>query len=602
MKHLHSKEYKSIVIQDKDRDDGASDESDAENKDRISSTSKEDLQLTMQQSLERTKLWDINDAKSKEISTKICEMIALDAEPFNIVERNGFIRLMNHLCPRYKIPSRKYFSDTMMPNIYENIKEKVKDKLKDSAYISFTTDIWTSSVNNESFISLTAHFISLKNIEQEIHAISVKHFSQGHTGCNIADILNNILQEWNIEKEKVHVIVRDNAANMTLALNLTPGTGISCFIHTLQLVIRDALFLQRNIADVIAISRRIVTHFSHSSHACSKLKAIQEQLNIPNHKLIQDVTTRWNSTYYMLSRLYEQRQAISTYAVDNEISTLTSTHWSLIGNIVYVLKPFEEMTKLTSADKECISYVIPAVTILLTYLSKRNQENSGVVMLKQELKKSIEKRFLNKDGKGLDIQNNKFYAIATILDPRFKTRFTKNEMEIKDLIIEELLSIAHTPEEEKKKKSHIDKPSNSLPSFSLDDIHNDIWKCFDEIINSSKSDTESPNATNASITEEIADGQVKFQRKLSDRSKKKRQIYQTELEKYLVLPLTKRTDNPISWWKKHHSEFPNLKNLVLKYLSAPPSSVNSERLVSSAVNIYTDNRNNYIQTMFGYCQ
>jgi len=95
----------------------------------------------------------------------------------------------------------------MMPNIYENLKGKVKDKLKDSAYISFTTDIRTSSVNNESFISLTAHFISLTDIEQEIHAISVKHFTQSHTGCNIADILNDILQEWDIEKEKVHAIV-----------------------------------------------------------------------------------------------------------------------------------------------------------------------------------------------------------------------------------------------------------------------------------------------------------------------------------------------------------------------------------------------------------
>lgn len=47
IKNLHSKEYKSMVIQDKDQDDGASDKSDAENKQRIPSTSKEDLQLTM---------------------------------------------------------------------------------------------------------------------------------------------------------------------------------------------------------------------------------------------------------------------------------------------------------------------------------------------------------------------------------------------------------------------------------------------------------------------------------------------------------------------------------------------------------------------------
>lgn len=45
---------------------------------------------------------------------------------------------------------------------------------------------------------------------------------------------------------------------------------------------------------------------------------------------------------------------------------------------------------------------------------------------------------------------------------------------------------------------------------------------FDEIVNSLKSDTESPNATNTSITEETDDGHVEFQRKLSDRSKKKK--------------------------------------------------------------------------------
>jgi len=72
IKYLHPKEYKNIFIQDENQDDGTSDESGNENKQKISSTSKEDLQLTMQQSLERTKPWDINNAKSKEISTKIC--------------------------------------------------------------------------------------------------------------------------------------------------------------------------------------------------------------------------------------------------------------------------------------------------------------------------------------------------------------------------------------------------------------------------------------------------------------------------------------------------------------------------------------------------
>jgi len=71
---------------------------------------------------------------------------------------------------------------------------------------------------------------------------------------------------------------------------------------------------------------------------------------------------------------------------------------------------------------------------------------------------------------------------------------------------------------------------------------------------------------NASITEEIDDGQsefLNFQRKLSNRSKKNKQLYQIKLQKFLVLiPLIKKTNNSVSWWKKHYSEFPKLKKIL----------------------------------------
>ena len=43
-----------------------------------------------------------------------------------------------------------------------------------------------------------------------------------------------------------------------------------------------------------------------------KLTAIQSRLNIDNHKLIQDVETRWNLSFYMLQRIVEQEEAIYT--------------------------------------------------------------------------------------------------------------------------------------------------------------------------------------------------------------------------------------------------------------------------------------------------
>ena len=59
-------------------------------------------------------IWNINDHRSKAIKEKIMKMMALDNQPFSIVEDDGFINLMSHLQPRYMLPSCRYFSDTML--------------------------------------------------------------------------------------------------------------------------------------------------------------------------------------------------------------------------------------------------------------------------------------------------------------------------------------------------------------------------------------------------------------------------------------------------------------------------------------------------------
>lgn len=63
-------------------------------------------------------------------------------------------------------------------------------------------------------------------------------------------------------------------------------------MYTFQLVVTEALKSQRTIIDLIAASRKIVTHFNHSPAACYKLKAIQGELNKPTLKLVQEVQTR----------------------------------------------------------------------------------------------------------------------------------------------------------------------------------------------------------------------------------------------------------------------------------------------------------------------
>ena len=166
----------------------------------------------------------------------------------------------------------------------------VKGEIEKAAYNSFTTDIWTNT-SNTAFISLTAHFIDPVDIAEGIYTY-YQALPDSHTGINISEVLNEILDEWKINRKRVHILVHDNAANMNLGAELLLIDHIGCFTHALQLVIHDDIFSQRTMKDIILKCRAMVGHFSHSALGCQRLKDIQTTLKLPEHKLIQDVPTR----------------------------------------------------------------------------------------------------------------------------------------------------------------------------------------------------------------------------------------------------------------------------------------------------------------------
>ncbi len=55
--------------------------------------------------------------------------------------------------------SRRYFSDVALPELYSVVYVHIEKLLADATSVSFTIDIWTSSVSPVSVLSLTAHWI-----------------------------------------------------------------------------------------------------------------------------------------------------------------------------------------------------------------------------------------------------------------------------------------------------------------------------------------------------------------------------------------------------------------------------------------------------------
>lgn len=181
------------------------------------------------------------------------------------------------------------------------------------------------------------------------------------------------------------------------------------------------------------------------------------------------------------------------------------------------------------------------------------------------------------------MKDRKCFVLATVLDPRFKTKFLSDENKAKQWIIDELLETNNRATEDYENNTH-SQVSLLQEQDMISETHDDIWKCFDDIVNNSKSDNDNSSFEDSSSN-------ISFTRQPSGRSKKKTAIYNAELTKYLTLPLSSRNEDPLIWWKTHVLEYPNLKILVLKYLSAPPFSVHSERLFSAGKLVYSDNRN-----------
>ena len=513
---------------------------------------KDRRQPTMEETRARVKIWDINEPKTERIHRKIAEMMALDYQPLSVVNDVGFTRLLQTIEPKYKVPSRKYFTDNVLPKIKENINTKLAQLLKDVEFLSLTTDIWSTSLSNESLISMTAHWIGdkFKRMSAVLHAQKIEG---SHTGVAICQALESMLENWKISKSRRHMVVADNASNMKKALREGHFEAQGCFAHTLQLIVNDGVLSQRAVIDTLAVCRSVVGHFKHSTIAYHKLDQIRERLDIKKHKLQQDEPTRWNSTLYMLQTIFEQKTALAAYATEHGgITMLTPNQIELTRKLIVALEPVEEITKMISTDTASISVLIPLVKILQKALNKHD-DDPGIQTMKTEMLTSLERRFD-------DIEESELLLIATCLDPRFKDKFFSSEVKglARKCVIDNIADTDVEVEPQSKRPRTESSNDSSVDAAST----SKVWECFTEILHDCGATTDNDGGKEVMV------------------------------DQYFSEPLIDhKKGNPYTWWHNNQLRYPLLAKLAKRYLCSPPTSVPSERLFSGAGILYDERRN-----------
>lgn len=182
---------------------------------------------------------------------------------------------------------------------------------------------------------------------------------EAHTGVNIAEVLKSAVTEWELERAKHGIaVVSDNARNMDVAVReagLAPH--IKCFAHTLNLATQAGLSVPR-VSRLLGRVRRVAAFFHRSSTATAVFASKQKMLELPSHKLIIDVATRWNSSLDMIERYLEQQPAVAAALLSadvrrnaREMDTLDGSDISDAEDIVRLLKPLKTATTVLCDEK-----------------------------------------------------------------------------------------------------------------------------------------------------------------------------------------------------------------------------------------------------------
>ncbi|OQD76768.1 hypothetical protein PENANT_c118G07329 [Penicillium antarcticum] len=275
---------------------------------------------------------------------------------------------------------------------------------------------------------------------------------------------------------------------------------------------------------------------------------------------IQDVRTRWNSTFLMLRRAKRLQSIYTRFCsqfcshADHIQFNFNNEEWRQIDYLLSVTEPFFRYTSLLCKTKDVsIHLVFSIYNKLSNHLIKVGAElKNKRVKWKRVMYEALEAAQVKLSRYYADTDNipGDLFAIGTILAPTQKLQFF------------------------------------STPSWKNDEIdwHSQYRRSFENFFQRYKA------RTNLNISDEgrqfitgISELELELQAQVGDSQFSSVTVESDELTRYLEGGLVR--SSPRVFWREHQNEFPILANLARDILSIPATGAGVERLFNSARDI-----------------
>ena len=305
--------------------------------------------------------------------------------PFQIIESEQFQKLLRltQLAPSIPTFPTGRTIQRRLRNIVQDRQKDILQALPPHTKLSISLDCWTSPFQ-QAFMAITGYFLD-QNWDYREVLLGFEPLEGTHTGTNLSSILSETLQRHYI-LDRIMAITTDNASNnQTMIASIQdshPGIAlirIPCLAHVIQLSLKQLLGQMKanpqndtvemiwteelnqaaqqrsrklDIANTLNKARSLAIYINASPQRRDNF--LKLQTNQPTLVPIQDVRTRWNSTYLMLQRAKRLQSDLDQYCRTYRVNHLmiNSEEWRQIDYLLCLTKPFFLFTTILSKTKD----------------------------------------------------------------------------------------------------------------------------------------------------------------------------------------------------------------------------------------------------------
>ncbi|KAM4703049.1 E3 SUMO-protein ligase ZBED1-like [Rhinophrynus dorsalis] len=476
----------------------------------------------------------------------VADFIIRDLMPVETIEGEGFTHMLSVLDPNYKLPAASFLAHTILQEMYMQAKLKVVEQVKNLQECSVSLDLWKHS-GSLSYLTLTIHYVD-EGFASRNMVLSSRVVSEDLSTDNLTMALLDVAEEWGI-RENTFYAVGLNSPSVKLATSKMGWRSLPCVGQVLRSCI-EAILQHHTIQNMLDRFRRIIAIICSSPTQSEELTTHGPVLKVHLKMFLRD-GNKWYNIYTLLQSIVDHSKFFKglTETLNEDGIVLQQDDWSILHDVVDILKPLAIATSTFTKDQFAgLSLVKPVITSLLYKHLAPNEWDSEFSKI---IKKAIHEELSFKYS---DCEVNQVLNLACALDPRFRgLDFLSQPDRVEALHLLKLEasnlaklqpteSVCSTPE-----------PLNSRPPSKKAKQDSGIEFLLGDLCNVRNSSVSTVN-----------------------------QQAEQEISSFQTSEASSLCQDPLQWWKMHHTQYPLLARAARKLLAIPATSVPTNWLFTDA--------------------